>query len=416
MEANTQKESSRAGGKHWLRVLRPLAWWVILVLVLYGIRTHQRLSAQTRITFDVHLEGKPVEFPEATLDGRRVLSDQNVSIGWHKFLVTHAKANPFSTNLFVWYGEHNLGDIALKRAHGVLIVNAEPPVSRLSVLGPEFSTVLTNSDGMASPLPTDVYRVEAQWLNHVDSQRVTVSAGATNVLRLAPSLGTATLESDPSGAMVIGSDGRVLGTTPVTLRELHAGMWKGELRLPGYVPALVALSVTANQTNSVRTNLVNWQYAEAIKEARQQLAAGEFDRALDALAQALQIKPGDSAVTSLQRDATIQKHLSQAQALDQKGDAIAARKELESVLALAPDHAEAKRLLTGVREREQIQIQRQKQLAEEQLLREKEMAENRRRERLERPRKAFEDAVAHTEDAKLFGTHELKTSKSSSEV
>ena len=26
--------------QHWLRVLRPLSWWVLLVLVLYGIRGH----------------------------------------------------------------------------------------------------------------------------------------------------------------------------------------------------------------------------------------------------------------------------------------------------------------------------------------------------------------------------------------
>ena len=98
--------------------------------------------------------------------------------------------------------------------------------------------------------------------------------GQTGFLRLAPSLGAVTLESDPSGATVIGSDGSNLGTTPLTLPELRPGMWTGELRLDGYIPVPLSLSITASETNSFRTNLVNWQYAQAMESARTYFCCG----------------------------------------------------------------------------------------------------------------------------------------------
>ena len=83
----------------------------------------------------------------------------------------------------------------------------------------------------------------------------------------------------PSGATVVGTSGDQLGTTPLVLKDVRAGTWKGELRLDGYIPVPLRLAVNANQTNLIRTNLVNWQYAEAMRSARSYLAAHDYDRA-----------------------------------------------------------------------------------------------------------------------------------------
>lgn len=57
--------------QHWQHTLRPLAWWVILVLVLYGYRLHQRLLEQTVVKFSAALQGRPVDYEAiAFLDGR----------------------------------------------------------------------------------------------------------------------------------------------------------------------------------------------------------------------------------------------------------------------------------------------------------------------------------------------------------
>src|ERR1700733_15001340 len=97
---------------YWWRVLRPLFWWLLLVLVLYGIREHQIWLAKTRIVFSFTLNGQPQMFEDAAiLDGQAVAVGQNISLGSHTLSITHPKADSFKTNFFVWYGGQNLGEI-----------------------------------------------------------------------------------------------------------------------------------------------------------------------------------------------------------------------------------------------------------------------------------------------------------------
>jgi hypothetical protein len=103
--------------RRWLRVLRPLLWWLLLVLLLFAHRTHQRLSEQTRLTFAVTLLDRGItEEAVVRLGDNPAVSGQRVSLGWHKLTISHPKAEPFLTNLFIWYGERDLGKIALRRA------------------------------------------------------------------------------------------------------------------------------------------------------------------------------------------------------------------------------------------------------------------------------------------------------------
>jgi len=85
-------------------------WWSLLVLALYGIRTHQRLMEQTRLNFSVGLAGQDFGWAaSATLDGKRVVSGERVSLGKHTFAVTHPKAESFLTNFSIRYGGQDLG-------------------------------------------------------------------------------------------------------------------------------------------------------------------------------------------------------------------------------------------------------------------------------------------------------------------
>src|ERR1019366_3089147 len=149
-------------GKPKKHVLRPLFWWLILVLVLYGIRTHQRLMEITRLNFNVTLQGQAID-SKTTFDGKPAFSGQKIPLGNHTFTVTHPKGETFSTNLFIWYGTHNLGTINLKRTMGTLSVTADPPADVLVIRGPEWSVVLTNSPGLTQVVPTDDYEVEVRY-------------------------------------------------------------------------------------------------------------------------------------------------------------------------------------------------------------------------------------------------------------
>ena len=397
--------TSRKSQRHWLRALRPILWWTILVLCLFAYHTHERLSEQTRINFTVDLESKPVGYEaSATLDGRPFARGDRVSIGTHRFAISHQKALPMVTNLFIWYGEHDFGAISLKRTRGVLALETKPPVTRLSIVGTEFSLTLTNSAGVTSTVPTDVYRVDAYWANHAETKQVTVTSGTGGSLRLAPPLGAVTLESDPSGATVIRTDGSTLGTTPLTLLEMHPGVWKGELRLDGYIPVPLSLSVMASETNSFRTNLVNWQYTQAMESARKYFAAGDSERTLEALAAALKAKPNDPDATALQekatvlqREAMVAEHLRKGEDMMVAMDYRGVRSEANAVLKIAPDNERALTLLNQLSAREKENLKR----AQDQI-------EARRQERLALPKKTFDFALRVHSEAPLFETHELQ--------
>src|SRR5437870_1008394 len=82
MEAGRKFPANPKGLRHWLRVLRPLEWWFLLVLFFYGLRTHERLSANTRLVFSPTLNGKPVSDYEftASVDGKPIRSRDLIRI------------------------------------------------------------------------------------------------------------------------------------------------------------------------------------------------------------------------------------------------------------------------------------------------------------------------------------------------
>ena len=75
------------------------------------------------------MQGQPHYEASTTFDGKPIISGQKIPLGNHTFAVTLPKGEPFSTNLFVWYGDHNLGTIDLKRTMGTLSVTADPPAT-----------------------------------------------------------------------------------------------------------------------------------------------------------------------------------------------------------------------------------------------------------------------------------------------
>ena len=200
--------------QYWRRVLRPLFWWLLLVLVLFGIHTHQRLMEKTRLNFTATLAGH-MPFPEdvATFDGQPAFSGQNISLGNHQFTVTHPKGETFSTNLFVWYGTHNFGTIDLKRTMGTLTVTANPPADFLTIRGPEWSVTLTNSAGLTRTVPTDAYDIEVRYPHWQKNYTTGVFANQTAFCTIAPHFGGLQLGCNQTDAtfQMQGSDGQLVG-------------------------------------------------------------------------------------------------------------------------------------------------------------------------------------------------------------
>jgi tetratricopeptide (TPR) repeat protein len=198
--ANPDIPQSRT--RYLLRVLRPLWLWFGMVLILFGIHEHQVWIERTRIYFDLTMDGKQEsdihamlalgDTPfgaTAMLDGIPIMSSHRIPLGNHTFTITQPKADPFSTNLFVWYGPKNLGTIDLKRSKGMLTVTADPPAPWLFIQGPEYGVALTNSSGIKVLVPTDEYTVNAQYAYWQKTRSVKVFTNTGGQVEFTPKFG-----------------------------------------------------------------------------------------------------------------------------------------------------------------------------------------------------------------------------------
>jgi len=188
------------------------------------------LSEQTHLTFRVSLQGRPILYEtKARLGDKVVDPGSRISIGRHNFTLSHPKAKSYSTNLFVWYGERNLGDIVMERATGVLSLDVHPPAPLLYIHGPEFSIILTNSGGMTSAVPTDSYSVDANYAHWRERGDVEIPFGQTVVHRIAPKLGTISLICNRTEANfhLFNGENQVLESEfPAMVPELLEGTYK----------------------------------------------------------------------------------------------------------------------------------------------------------------------------------------------
>jgi hypothetical protein len=259
-------------------------------------------------------------------------------------------------------------------------------------------------------LPAGTYRLVSTYHADRRESRVIVEAGGTNIVRLDFVYGAATLESQPSGATVVGTDGHEWGTTPLTLPELKPGAWAFTLRLNKYLPVEVSMEVKANETNTIRTNLVNASYANAIERARRDLATTNLQASLFAVNEALRAQPGDADAVALSAQVTRTMQIQQAEAqllkaqtLANNGETAAAMAVLEEVRKILPENIEAKKLQADLLKREQANA-----------------AETRRQEasaqRERRPRDYFAQRMQTTLNNSLFDQQEVRLKGSLSDI
>jgi hypothetical protein len=455
----------------WSTFLHPLLWWLALVLVLFGIRTHQRLMEQTRLAFSITMQDQP-PFPQATatLDGTPVSNGQKIPLGHHQFTVTHPKGETFSTNLFIWYGAHKLGAINLKRTMGTLSVTADPPADVLVIRGPEWSVVLTNTPGLTQSMPTDAYEVEVRYPHWQRNTTVAVLANQTTPCTIAPHFGGLKLECNQSNAtfQLQGTDGQLVadGTLPATVGGLSAGDYHLTATHHGH-QRTDSLAVKADTNTSAQ---IDFQYGTVVFETkpagatvvtedgrnwgetpltRSELQPGNWSFTLQRVGyQSVRVSLNvvanqTSAVNTnlvsenyLHAMTVARQYLADADydhALQSADDAVAARPGDADAVALQREAngtgiiEHAKRLgkmgdyVSGGKELARaLQMLPDNAEATQMALDFKqhvpEQIERQRVERLERGNVAFTNAFADTKDADLFASHEFKTTRPVNEV
>ena len=462
-------EKSENRIRHFFRVLRPLLWWLILVLVLFGIRTHQRLMEKTRLDFFVTLQGQPTG-ATTTLDGKPAISGQNISLGSHTFVVTHPKGETFSTSWFGWYGEHNLGTIDLKRTKGTLTVTADPPAPFLFINGPEWSVTLTNSSGLTTSVPTDQYVVESRYAHWASADNVTVNAALTATWRIAPRLGAVQLSCNQSDAtfQLLTLNDRQLetGGFPALITELPEGSYKLASQHHGHEHNQT-VAITVGTTND---HPVEFLYGAAVLEtepagADVRDASGRYQGATPLNVR--ELLPGTLQLTlhrggyepvpvlleiTANQTVTFRTNLvstgytgamktarqymdaaDYSRTLQAVGDALVAKPGDTEAIALQREATglgqlqQAKALAAAgdyIGGGKELTLALQslpdngeiKQLIADYKQHEPEQIERLRVERLNRPKQVFDTALGNYADAHLFDEHELKTGKPAKEA
>jgi len=147
-----------------------------------------------------------------------------------------------------------------------------------------------NLPAMVTGLPPGKYQISAAYHHRQIEKSFALAAGVMNEVPLEFALGAARLESVPTGADVLAVDGSNLGQTPLDLTDLPPQTAQYNLSLLGYEPVSVRVAIIADQTTTMHTNLLSVRFGEALSEARQYLAAGNNEKALQATMEALGIK------------------------------------------------------------------------------------------------------------------------------
>lgn len=123
----------------------PLLWWVVVSSLLLLWRFHEVQSSKATVTFTVSMEGQtgPI-LHDSTINGFRYLAGQPSGVGRKKLVVEARNAEPFETNVFVWYGGAAFGKINLTRTRGKMDLNISSRAESVRITGSEERLSLTN--------------------------------------------------------------------------------------------------------------------------------------------------------------------------------------------------------------------------------------------------------------------------------
>jgi tetratricopeptide (TPR) repeat protein len=256
MEQRSPANRQGTNKRLWFRVLRPLFWWLLLLLVLGVLRAHEQLSKSTSIKYIVSLDGTEIwSNGMVTFDGRTLESGERVPVGNHNLVVSHPKAESLSTNLFIWYGENDLGTLPLARIKGNLIVEADSPAPVLTIRGAEFSQAFNNCSKESVPVPVGSYVVEAKYSYWNKREEVNVTKGGSTKVRFEPRLGALEVKgSHPDTFFKLFDPEKqelTSGKLPLSLNQLPEGVYTISTQHGRHKHEQIA-SVEANKTNNLR--------------------------------------------------------------------------------------------------------------------------------------------------------------------
>jgi tetratricopeptide (TPR) repeat protein len=258
-----------ATGRGQGKVNRPLLVWLVVSVILLAARFHhlQDKKASVRFTVSFEQQNRFKLFDglgsEVKLNGQEYLAGTPCGLGKKTLSINYPNTEPFFTNLFVWYGGVDLGNIRLLQTRGHLELLLNPKPISVTVKGPGVGKTFSSVARETLELPTGRYEITAEYARLKERREVLIEAHQTNRVVIAAPLTALQLESQPSPASyelesAFGQSFTMKGQTPSTIPDLPAGdyrlrIWRGDYRKD--------LSLTLKAQETTNTVTVEFDYA-----------------------------------------------------------------------------------------------------------------------------------------------------------
>lgn len=231
-----------------LRAFIPLLFCLALLIVLLGWLFHASQSRRATIRFSVAIDGTPVPYHSARLNGDPYQAGERCGLG-SKFLEIDAPdAEPFQTNLHTWYSGADLGTINLARSKGTLAVEVVPARNKVVIRGQHFQKEIANCGIENLTVPVGDYEISSQFEHFQIAKRITVRRNTTESLRIQPAVAAVALSAEPADAdfrfeCQSGFPINLSGKTPVVLNELPLGKYLINMRRGRFCHACIVAPV-----------------------------------------------------------------------------------------------------------------------------------------------------------------------------
>jgi PEGA domain len=189
----------------------------------------------------------------------------------------------------------------IKAAVGSLALSTVPSDAEFNLTGWSGRELKLKgkTPAVLNQLPVGQYVLQVSREDYRKEGRVNVKPGETNELKVTFEYAEVSVTTDPDGATIFLND-KESGQTPKTITELRPGQYQVRLEKEGFVPFATSLQVKGNESITIATNLTSQAFLAAMADARKLGTAVpvDYERALQALKEALRIKPGDSEATT----------------------------------------------------------------------------------------------------------------------
>ena len=193
-------------------------------------------------------------------------------------------------------------------------------------------------------LPAGDYALRTWRGDYALNREITVPANGTETVAVRFAYGEVRFNSTPEQATVLNARGTKLGLTPLVVTNVIPGTHRFRVEYPDHDPEEVAVTVEGDAVGTVRVELRDRIYDEAMHRADILGTSGRFGEALVEVHAALGRKLNDPAALKRKTDLQVAQALDTAHSHARRSEEAEAMQAVEQALALRPTDPDALRL------------------------------------------------------------------------